>query len=1453
MNTDDGTLSFGTAIDTSGFDAGIKDIENKISEAGTKAEAESQRISSLLTNIPTVNINVVTNASQSLETISAAYAEIDRVVDSNNAAIKELEAEYQRLGSLAVEAYKKSTAEGDDEFRSLQKQQQAIKAVITERKNVVKAAAEQADALLKVEQNMQKEAAAATKAQAAHSSFRSELMNAKNEMRELIAAGQQNTEQYEKVRQKVISLTQAMNAANKQTKTLASPNQQFQGIISGLSGVTGAYSVATGAVSLFADENADLQKIMAKVQSLMTITMGLQQVQTTLNKNSAFSQVTLNGLKEWWNKLLIAGAGAQAEETATTVTDTAAETANTAAVTANTAAKTANNAATTAGAVASGVNTAATGAQTAAATAGTVANIGLAGAFRMVGAAIKSIPVFGWIAAAIGVLISVIGHFVSKAKEASKALEEQEKMLEAGRKKYAEASMQISDYTRRIETFNGTKEQEQALVKELNSTYGKALGYYDSLSKWKDVLKEKGEKYCQMLLKEAEAQAILTKYTEAYINLQTVKDKAAAGEYDHWYNTKAGDEQSRQKAINEAQKELDKWKKQYEDLQSEIADFKEKNNLDFHIDPDSTKSKTKKGKEFDPKKAALDQKKAIEEYRDAVKEYIKDAHDEITEATIQAMEEGQAKEINEIALDTYQKQEAWKKQLRSLAEVFKNSEHDYYMAQKDATEVGWSESERGKMSIEDYEKELLQNEKIKQLFNDRMVQIEEDGQKRMADVRQKYRDALIDEYGTTEQKMEKLQRQWMEKIKFIPTEFRDEAIKAMEAEFSSLNTEKFKESINWEAVFGDLGKQSLSTLQYNLEKVSKYFEKSKDTMSGTEIKDFQEAIKNMEDEIASRNPFTALAKSLQDINKYKGELIEALNEYAAAQRDITEAQNEYNTAVEYEQMLRQQVDDGTLAEDSEDYKNAIDAVAEAKNKLNTATEKSNKAEQNALNARNNITVSYKNFASQLKSVNTVIKDVGSRASNLASIFSDDVAGSIEKSIGFVTEMLDAASTVIDAIGDTGKSVASAMQTTADATSSAVQGTATATAAAISTVEKASVILAVISAALQVATAIANLFNNDDEKQKEIERLQQRIDQLQWELDNAEAMRLQESTGNAIERVKNILAETKQEVIALHTASTQYYSSWYKYLISLRYQSEIYEKSIKKIADAYASVSYTADKALGEQKYKDARAQLENLAEQQILLQKQIDEENSKKKTDSSKIQDWQQQIQENAEEMANIINEMMEDIIGYTAEDLATELGNAFIEAVKTGEDAMEAWHDTVNDIVADILQRMLIQKYLEEPIGAIFDKYKTKWFGSDGTFSGGIQTVIDSMGDFANDLNTVGTQFQQIWESLPDTVTDWFTSDTEREGTSKGIATASQDSVDENNARLTTIQGHTYSINQGVIELNRTSTAILDKLTGIEDNTSKTNDKLDDMTTHIKNIKSNVDDIQTKGIKIRT
>lgn len=1449
MKNDDGALSFGTAIDMSGFDAGIEQIEGKVAGLTSNVEVETSKISQLLANVPTLNIEVVTNASQSLSTIDTAYAELDRVIDTNRSSVLALEEQYRQLGSeISNLGRQAATPAIQAEYDALKQQRTAIKENIALRKKIVAEAEKVGDELYQTEQRLKKEAAAAEKSANSQVSLRTRLRQLREELVMMEASGQRGTAQYRALQEEAGKLTDAWSDATAQATILAHDQRGMQGLISGLSGVAGAFSVAQGTMSLFAGENEDLQKIMVKVQSLMAITIGLQQIQQTLNKDSAFTLVTLNGLKEWWNKLTEQSAVEQAAETAATEINTAAQVANATATAADTAAQTANNTATAGGTAAQVANTASTTAQTAATTAGTVATKAMSVAMKGLRAAL--------ISTGIGALVVLLGSLVNwlmKAFEASskadKEFEEQQEILKAGNEAYIKASMEIENYKNKLESFKGTKAQEKEIVKDLNSKYGEAMGYYKTLAEWKTVLKQKGEKYCEMLMLEAQAQALLTKTTEAYIKLQEVKAKADNGDFDRgWYNPGRwfghSNAYRRNQAVKEANEEYEKWKKQWGEIQEKASQFKKDNDLDFHIDPSKDK--------FDPKKAALTQKKSIEEWKKAVKQYIKDAHSEIADYTIEAMAEGQAKELNQIELDTVRKRNAWRQQLRQLAKVRQDAEKQYYMAQKGATEVGWANSKRGKMTIDDYVKELLQDPKIAEEFNRVLTAITEQGERDKAEIRRKYTDALIDEYGTVEQRIEKLNREWTKKLSTMPTEYLHNAIKQMNAEFAALESADFKKSINWESVFGDLGKQSLSTLQYNLDKIKAYFASNKDSMGATEIKDYQEAITKMEEEIASRNPFVALHKSIKDIGNAKTEFVAALQAWHDAQDGITTAQREYNEALAVEQALREQIDLGTLTEDSDKYREAEENLKLAKFRVAEATERNTQAEQRALSARNNITVSYKNFATQLRAVGGVISGIGGKAQNLAAIFSDDVANSIGKALDTIDAVLDAASTVMDAIGDVGKGVAEGVGATVDATAQGATAAAAAGAASISTIEKASVILAVISAALQVATAIANLFNDDDAKQKEIENLQRRIDQLQWELDNADAVRLQNNVGDAVQRLRDIYAETTQEVLRLHLTSQQYGNAWTRMFARMRYDSEVYEKSVEKIADAYAKVAYTADKALGGKKYDESRKQLENLAEQQILIQKQINEEQSKKKTDHGKIDEWQRQIQEIAEEMATIINEMLEDIIGYTAADLASELGDAFFEAAKQGEDAMEAWRKKVNDIVADVLQRMLVQKYLEERIGGIFDRYKKEWFGNDGTFKG-IDAVIGSMNGFAGELNQVGEEFNAIYQGLSDSLKNYFTGDAEREGTSKGITSESQDSAFERNARLTTIQGHTYTLVQGMNDLNRTGNAVLDKLTGIEKNTSETNDKLDKVDKSIKDVKNMVDEIDRKGLKLRS
>lgn len=503
-------------------------------------------------------------------------------------------------------------------------------------------------------------------------------------------------------------------------------------------------------------------------------------------------------------------------------------------------------------------------------------------------------------------------------------------------------------------------------------------------------------------------------------------------------------------------------------------------------------------------------------------------------------------------------------------------------------------------------------------------------------------------------------------------------------------------------------------------------------------------------------------------------------------------------------------------------------MAVARAKVNTARKKVEKA-----NADNDLTPGKRT----IKEWEDLYKTLMEAEKEFESV-GDAVEGTAGKIISSAGQIMTSTLSMINSI-----------ITLATTSSTGIQTAATASAKAIQTVEKASVILTIISAAMQVAMAIINLFNKDDEYQEEIERLQERIDQLQWELENTEASRLNENI-DILKLVKSTYAEVTTEVLKLHSAGMSTWGSFYQIIGKVVYKEEILKKTSQEIAKTYANLEYTVDKALGEKRFDDAKNQLANIAQQQLLIQEQIRNEDAKKKTDHDKIADWERQIIELGEEANKIINDIVEEIMGGSAADLASELGDAFIEAFRAGEDAAEAWGEKVDDIVANVIKRMLVSKYLEEPLGDIFDKYKSKWY-KDGEFAG-IDAIMESMNGFANDLNAVGDEFQTIWDSLPDSIKNLITvTDDAREASERGIATASQESVDENNGRLTVIQGHTYTMNENVKLIVLLGDKILEAINIIRANTEYCK-RLDNIDKQISSMRNKLDEIGDDGLRVK-
>lgn len=502
-----------------------------------------------------------------------------------------------------------------------------------------------------------------------------------------------------------------------------------------------------------------------------------------------------------------------------------------------------------------------------------------------------------------------------------------------------------------------------------------------------------------------------------------------------------------------------------------------------------------------------------------------------------------------------------------------------------------------------------------------------------------------------------------------------------------------------------------------------------------------------------------------------------------------------------------------------------DKLAELKTELETSLQ-SLESEYNALDSSD--TEQAQKLRAEINKTKAQINAVNKAASNTQTSPKENAIKKwqrLEKTLG---DIADGFKDIGDAVGGTtGEIISTAGEIAATATSmissivtltessaSAITTTSTTAANAIKAVERASVILAIIQAVLSVATKIASLFNNDEEKQAEIDRLQGRIEQLQWELDNANAIRLQRNSFDAVKNVKDAYNNAAKSIMSAYKDVGNFVE---RFFIRRSKEAEIEKKAIQSIADAYSNLKYTDSNLLGKNKFGDTRERLNNLAEQQLLLQKQINAENDKKKTDKSKIREWERQIQELGAEAAEVINEVVETIIGGTAEEIAKELGDAFIDAFMEGENAAEAWGEKVDEIVANIVRQMLISRFLEEEIGKVFDKYKAKWF-KDGVFLG-MENVTDSMSGFADDLNKVGETFQAVWDSLPAETKELLgnAGAAQQEATERGFKAMSQDTGDELNGRFTDIQGKVTDIRGYVMMQTQSIIGLLNSIGNIE------------------------------------
>lgn len=1318
-------------------------------------------------------------AASASEDIRNGLSQIGAACEMHENAIAALKKEYEQITQTMNGALKSGN---DNEYRALRDRAQAIKGEIATRKSLLNELREQSNALEDEASRMEQARAAAENTAQAHVSLRQQIRALKEEMADAVANGiDEQSEAYKRMVNELGRLQDIQGDIQSQGSVLANDEATFAGVLSGLNGVVGGFTAAQGAVALFAGENENLQKIMLKVQSLMSITMGLQQVAQTLNKDSAFSLITLNKAKEWWNNLLAVGRGEQIASTAATAADTTATIASTAATTANAAAEQASNTAKTASVGATTGAAAAQAVQTASATAGTVANIGLAGAFRMVGAAIKSIPVFGWILAGISALIALVSHFVSKANESKKATEEWYNAISENAYKPIASIMELSDKWNALGNDLEAKKQFIENNKKAFEDLGVSV---------RDVV---------------DAENVLVANKTAFINAQIEKAKATI------YLQQA----------QEKVKELIKKEQEYNAMSDTKSMWVQTSTFGTGYWVETANNEKKKAKTaLDGLRAEISKgfQNAANAERNGwniLKKAGIGATQTYTKGSLGAIE--QAIQLKQEALKHLTNNDDYKK---AMAEIEK--------LQKQADKItGKTTTSSGSGGGSSHHRSSGGGGTKKDAFLEKLAKYKSEYSRFLKWVNSN--DPIIQQAAKKE--FDGLLKQGATYIDYLKNQ-RDIILqvdvanrsKTQNKQLRQLNdaiAEETKKTV-LEAFNNELS-DSLSNAKTVIEMLNVIEAKRKQLANdGTELDNAEkEALDNAEKQAQekAKQQTDALLTEYASFVEQKRRLEEQFNadmellnrkrakastdaERAEIDQAIANRTKKYNTDTskvgDYDAILNQYGGYEQKKERIAEQYAKRRRIAEL-NGNKDLLEKLAKAEQDELSKLQSDLIKnsgdWQNLFGNLDELTTkTIKQLIAKIEGMKATIGVDLNPQDLKAL---TDQLNKARSEVEkrnpftALGAAWKRLKEATKDGkglgSDEAKKATKDVATA-----------------VSGSIDLINGTFNAVTNGLQKMgvSMDDETQAILGDIGGIMDGASQVAQGIATGNPLSVI--------QGSIGLLSSAFDLFNSRDR---KAEKQIKKHQEAIKQLENAYKQLEWQIGKALGGEVYKNQQAAIRNMKEQQEHLKASWEAEESKKKTDHDRVNDFKEQYAELGRQIEDMIDEISNDLLQTTAKDFANDLGDALVEAFSKSEDAAKAMETTVNSVLKNLVVNQLKKKFLENQLQGALDNLEKDmgyWNGDDFVFDGLTKAEIDR---FKSAVGAASSNFNQALKQYEEIFKDMGLDDTDESltGAAKGIS--------EESANILAGQMNAIRINQ--LDANEVLRQSLQALNTIAINTS--------------------------------
>lgn len=123
--------------------------------------------------------------------------------------------------------------------------------------------------------------------------------------------------------------------------------------------------------------------------------------------------------------------------------------------------------------------------------------------------AIRSLMISTGVGIAIVALTEAINYLMNSSDDTAKSVDKLSEAEQKAKMVHQQTAQQIasvrSEMVQNIATlknFKGSKEQEKAMVRQMNTKYGEAMGYYSTVSQWYQALTANSKAYCNQMINE---------------------------------------------------------------------------------------------------------------------------------------------------------------------------------------------------------------------------------------------------------------------------------------------------------------------------------------------------------------------------------------------------------------------------------------------------------------------------------------------------------------------------------------------------------------------------------------------------------------------------------------------------------------------------------------------------------------------------------------------------------------------------------------------------------------------------------------------------------------------------------------------------------------------------------------------------------------------------------------